>query len=144
MTNILIPSTLMTLSYNGKIFPKEEPLLENNYTLEVLRQTGANCQIFAYLLLRHYDFIVPNYRSSELWADTEFSKEIQENYEPLDILFFNKTSESYGAHLAVYIGNNKAIHLSKTNNMPVIWDIETFFEDARYTVLLGGKRFSNS
>ncbi len=130
---INIPSWLMDISYNGRIFP--------NGTTHDMTKMGANCQVFAYYLLRSHGLIVPDYRSSELWADTEFSALISENYQPLDILFFHKTSNSYGAHVAVYIGNNQAIHLSKQEGKPVIWDIDTFFQYPKYEFLLGGKRF---
>jgi len=85
--------------------------------------------------------IVPEYRSSELWSDTEYSEVVQDNFKPLDILFFHKREEAYGAHIAVYLGNDKAIHLSKKVGKPVIWEINTFFEYPRYQFLLGGKRF---
>ena len=75
---------------------------------------------------------VPDLRSSELWADTEYSKLVTENYQPLDILFFHKKNDAYGAHVAVFLGDGKAIHNAKKIGLPVIWDIETFFQ---YTVL---------
>lgn len=126
-------ATLMTIKYNGRIIP-------NGKTHDLFK-VGANCQVFAYYLLRSYGFVVPDFRSSELWADREFSELITDNYQPLDILFFHKKNESYGAHIAVYIGNNQAIHLSKKIGTPVIWTLDTFFEYPRYTFLLGGKRF---
>ena len=132
-TKIEIPDWLMQINYNGKIIP--------NGTNQDIATTGANCQVFTYHLLRSHQLIVPEYRSSELWSDTEFSELITENYHPLDILFFHKVNEAYGAHLAVYLGNNQAIHLSKKIGKPVVWDMETFFEYPRYRFLLGGKRF---
>ena len=132
-TKIEIPDWLMQINYNGKIIP--------NDTSHNIAKTGANCQVFAYHLLRSHQFIVPEYRSSELWADTEFSEVITENFQPLDILFFHKKEESYGAHIAIYLGNDKAIHLSKKVGKPVVWDMKTFFEYPRYQFLLGAKRF---
>lgn len=35
---------------------------------------GANCQVFAYNLLRDFGLNPPNYRSSELWNDSELSE----------------------------------------------------------------------
>lgn len=132
-TQIEIPHWLMQIEYNGKIIPNE--------TTHDIVNVGANCQVFAYHLLRSHHLIVPEYRSSELWSDAEFSEIVSGDYEPLDILFFHKKEESYGAHLAVYVGNNQAIHLSKKIGKPVVWNIETFFEYSRYKFLLGGKRF---
>lgn len=134
MTNqINLPDWLFNISYNGKIIPNGE----QHDMLEV----GANCQVFAYYLLREHGFYVPKYRSSELWADTEFSEVILSNFQPFDILFFHKKQEAYGAHVAVYLGNNQAIHLSKRMNKPVIWSVESFYQYPEYQFLLGGKRF---
>lgn len=131
--NIAFPQELMAVKYNGKIIP-------NGKTHDMLK-TGANCQVFAYHILRLNGFKVPDYRSSELWSDTEFSTVIQDNFQPLDILFFNKTENAYGAHIAVYLGNNQAIHLAKSIGKPVIWTIEEFLKLEKYQVLIGGKRF---
>ena len=132
-TTIEIPNWLMQVKYNGQIIP--------NGISHDIAKVGANCQVFAFHLLRSHQLIVPEYRSSELWADSEFSEVITDHFQPLDLLFFHKKEESYGAHIAVYIGNNQAIHLAKKIGKPVIWDIKTFFEYPRYQFLLGGKRF---
>ncbi|EPT9328213.1 MULTISPECIES: hypothetical protein [unclassified Vibrio] len=39
---------------------------------------GANCQVFAYNLLKDFGLNPPNYRSSELWGDSEFSEVVTE------------------------------------------------------------------
>lgn len=130
-SNVL--DALLDVSYNGKIIPNGEK--SDIFTI------GANCQVFAYYILREHGLYVPEYRSSELWADEEYSEQILENFQPLDILFFHRKEEAYGAHLAVYIGNNQAIHLSKRLGKPIIWTIEDFFECPEYNFLLGGKRF---
>lgn len=133
MNKIIIPDHLIQLKYNARIIP--------NGSHYDLAKTGANCQVFAYALLRHYGYIVPDLRSSELWEDVDFSKKITANYQPFDILFFHKKEAAYGAHLAVYIGDNQAIHNAKKIGNPVIWDMVTFFEYPAYQYLLGGKRF---
>ncbi len=131
---IQFPKWLMDIQYNGRIIP-------NGETHDIV-VTGANCQVFAYQLLRFNDIIVPDFRSSELWEDVEFSRLVErENFRPLDLLFFHRKEEAYGAHIAVYLGNNQAIHLSRKNGLPVIWDIGTFLEQTAYLFLLGGKRF---
>lgn len=130
---ITIPPYLMEIQYNGRIIPNGKT---HNITI-----TGANCQVFAYHILRSHGLIVPDYRSSELWEDSEFSEKITDNFQPLDLLFFNKKNEAYGAHIAIYLGDNKVIHNSKKIGLPVIWDMETFFKKSKYAVLLGGKRF---
>lgn len=128
-----IPGWLTTIQYNGKVTPHTAPF--------DIATTGSNCQVFSYHLLRHYNLVVPNFWSSELWSDTEFSEVITEDYQPLDILFFHRKEDAYGAHVGVYIGNNQVIHLSKQEGLPVIWEIEHFFTYPKYQFLLGGKRF---
>lgn len=130
---ITIPPDWMNIAYNGKIIPNGKP--------HDMLISGANCQVFAFALLRRYGLKVPDFRSSELWADGEYSTVIQNDYLPLDILFFHKREEAYGAHIAVYIGNGQAIHLSKRVGKPMIWDVNHFFEYTEYQFLLGGKRF---
>ena len=65
-----IPEWLMKINYNGKIIPngKEYDLMK----------TGANCQVFAYYILRLNNRIVPDFRSSELWADVEYSELVKD------------------------------------------------------------------
>lgn len=125
----------MDIQYNGRIIP-------NGQTHDIVN-TGANCQVFAYQLLRYNELVVPDFRSSELWEDAEFSELITENFHSLDLLFFHKKEEAYGAHIAVYLGENRAIHLSRKNGIPVVWEIATFLEQPAYSFLLGGKRFFN-
>ncbi len=133
---ITIAIELMTIPYNAKIIPNGKP--------HNIHQTGANCQVFAYHILRQNGFIVPDYRSSELWSDTTYSIQINEVYQPYDLLFFHKTQQAYGAHIAIYIGDNKAIHLSKAIGKPVVWEVETFFQYPQYQFLLGAKRFKKN
>jgi murein DD-endopeptidase / murein LD-carboxypeptidase len=102
-------------------------------------KNGSNCQYFAYELLRHFGYTVPDLRSSDLWEDTEYS-EIVNEFEPLDILFFNTDSKSYGAHVGLYIGAGKVIHLSKEVGYPTIWSLEEFQSRDHYSCLIGGKR----
>lgn len=130
---IIFPKELMIVQYNGKIIP-------NGKTHNLL-ETGANCQVFAYHILRLNGYKVPDFRSSELWSDMEYSMVVHDNFQPLDILFFHKTKNPFGAHLAIYLGNDKVIHLSKSIRKPVIWTIEAFLQLEKYKVLIGGKRF---
>jgi hypothetical protein len=53
-------------------------------------ETGANCQNFAYELLRYFGRHVPFLRSSNLWDDTEHTI-VVDKYQPLDLLLFNRT-----------------------------------------------------
>ena len=129
---IKVPSWYMDIRYNGKVIPngQKHNMLEN----------GANCQVFAYALLRLNDKVVPDLRSKELWEDQGLSETVK-TFEPLDILFFKKDDNPWGAHVGVYIGNDQVIHLAKKQEYPVIWDLDKFQEFDEYKVLIGGKRF---
>ncbi|MDD3793732.1 MAG: cell wall hydrolase [Candidatus Gracilibacteria bacterium] len=131
--SIIIPNYFINIVYNSKIIPNE--------TKYDIIKTGANCQVFSYELLRFNNKKVPDLRSKELWEDNIYSKVIFNDFKPLDILFFNSKSEYYGAHLGVYIGNNKVLHISKDIGYPVIWEIKDFQNVEKYKFFLGAKRF---
>jgi len=128
-----IPARFLRVRYNGTCYPGKPGL----HGLS----GGANCQHFAYELLRHFDREVPNLRSSELWADTRHSK-VATRLRPLDLLLFNRTRRARGAHVAVYLGAGKAVHLCKAIGRPVIWNLKEFGELDSYRVFVGGKRFA--
>lgn len=130
---ITIPSWLLKVKYNGRIIPNGKP-----HDIAIV---GANCQVFAIHLLREYNVFVPEFRSSELWEDTEYSEKIMDDFQPLDLLFFHKKKNAYGAHIAIFIGDNQVVHSAKKNGFPVIWNLDTFFEHPEYQFLLGAKRF---
>lgn len=102
---------------------------------------GANCQQYAYELLRHYGLEPPTVRSSELFADEASSRHVTEPG-PLDLLLFNRTDDPYGAHVAVYLGQGRAVHLSLEVGRPVVWPLEEFFRHERYRTLVGIKRIT--
>ena len=101
---------------------------------------GANCQQFAYELLRHFNFAPPDYRSSELWEDETHTRTVVGELEPCDLLLFNRTPAAWGAHVAVYLGSELAIHLSQRAGVPVIWTIEDFGSRPEYVCFIGAKR----
>jgi lipoprotein Spr len=128
---IVIPRKFLRVQYNGACYPGAPDL-------RGLAQ-GANCQHFAYELLRHFGRAVPDLRSSDLWSDTRFTRPVV-RLRPLDLLLFNRTRRAWGAHLAVYLGGGRAIHLSKQVGTPIVWTLEEFAEHERYRVYLGAKR----
>lgn len=103
---------------------------------------GANCQNFAYELLRHVGRHVPYLRSSNLWEDTEHTT-IAAEPRALDLLLFNRSTNSWGAHVALHVGDDQAIHLSKKIGEPVVWPLARFREQAEYAVFIGAKRVKN-
>ena len=100
---------------------------------------GANCQQLAYELLRHFGFTVPDLRSSELWDDTEHTTRA-ETLEPFDLLLFSPDDSAFGAHVGVYLGDGKVIHLSKEAGVPEVRELAWFRDAPHYRTLLGGKR----
>ncbi len=128
---IAIPRKFLRVQYNGACYPGAP-------NLRGLAQ-GANCQHFAYELLRHFGRAVPDLRSSDLWNDTHYTRRVV-RLRPLDLLLFNRTRRAWGAHVAVYLGRGRAIHLSKQVGTPIVWTLEEFAEHERYQVYLGTKR----
>ena len=102
-------------------------------------KTGANCQRFVYELLRHFGREIPEFRSSELWRDRKYTIAAQ-NPAPMDIMLFNRSADPWGAHLGLYLGAGKVIHLSKAVGYPAIWRIGEFAGHERYRIFIGAKR----
>lgn len=130
-SSITIPAHLLTVRYNAGVHPGVAHPADLS--------TGANCQVFAYELLAHFGIAFPPLRSSELWADTEHSRVVTE-FQPLDLLLFGKTADAFGAHVAVHVGEGRAIHLSRAVGLPVEWAVEDFATYENYRVLIGAKR----
>lgn len=126
-----IPPYFLNVCYNGAHYPCSA----NTNGLE----GGANCQQFAYELLRHFGWRIPNLRSRELWEDTVHTQRV-EHLQPLDLLLWNKTADPYGAHVGVYVGDGQAIHLSRENGHPVIEPLAQLVQNPLYCVFVGAKR----
>lgn len=136
MNTIKLPEWYMDIKYNPKIVP--------DWKKQDIISTWSNCQVYAYELLRLNNKNVPDYRSSELWEDTIYSNIVSWEYEPLDILFFNKENNPYGAHLGIYIWNNKVLHNSKDIWKPAISEFGYFQEIEKYKICIWAKRFRNN
>lgn len=126
-----IPAQFLSVRYDGSRFPGAPGVSGV--------AGGANCQQFAYELLRHFGFVVPDLRSSDLWDDTEHTTRV-ERLEPFDLLLFSPDGRAFGAHVGVYLGDGQVIHLSKEAGVPEVRDLTWFENTPRYRVLLGGKR----
>ena len=122
-----IPSAFWTVPYDGARFPATDIA------------AGANCQAFAYALLRHFGRSISDFRSSELWDDASETERVAD-LAPLDLLLFNRTADAYGAHVGVYLGEGRVIHLSQRVGRPAIWPLERFAREPGYEVLVGAKR----
>ena len=67
-------------------------------------EDGANCQQYAYEFVRAFGFIIPDYRSSELWADTTHSQ-FSKRPKRFDLVLVHNAPIAWGAHVGVYLGN---------------------------------------
>ncbi|MFI1584892.1 cell wall hydrolase [Embleya sp. NPDC020630] len=104
---------------------------------------GANCQLYAYAFLGHYGLYVPPLRSSELWAE-EVTRRVVE-FAPLDLLLFDggprpDRAPGYGAHVGVFLGHGRVLHLCREVGRPAIWGFADFAARPAYARLLGAKR----
>ncbi|MEJ0025892.1 MAG: NlpC/P60 family protein [Rhizomicrobium sp.] len=122
-----IPSAFWAVPYRGECFPARDVA------------AGANCQAFAYALLRHFGPTISDFRSSDLWDDTAETERVAD-LAPLDLLLFNRTADAYGAHVGVYLGEGRVIHLAKRVGTPAIWPLERFAREPGYEVFIGAKR----
>lgn len=128
---IHIPNNFLTVKYKGARIPG----VENQADLTL----GANCQVFAYELLRVNGLDAPNLRSSELWSDTFYST-VTDSLQPLDLMLYNPDSNAFGAHVGVYIGKGKIIHLSFQNQIPEIIEHINMLDNEKYHIFIGAKR----
>lgn len=101
---------------------------------------GANCQRYAYAVLRHCGLVLPPFRSSELWSDTDYTDVVTGDLAPLDMVLFAADSHPHGAHVGLWTGADGVLHLAKSVGLPAIWSLEQFAERTEYRVLIGAKR----
>lgn len=126
-----IPKAFVDVQYNAKRIPS----VENASDLSL----GANCQLYAYELLRHYGKNIPPFRSSNLWEDTEYTQKV-DTPKFLDLMLYNKTPDAYGAHIGLYVGNNQILHLSFDIGHPVIQQHNELISQEKYACFIGAKR----
>ena len=98
-------------------------------------EAGANCQVYAYAVLRHFGWQIPPLRSSELLADTTATVCVTGPPEPLDLMLFGKRADAYGAHVGVYVGDGEVLHLSKEVGRPAVWPLDEFRRRRRYQLV---------
>jgi hypothetical protein len=104
---------------------------------------GANCQLYAYAVLRHFGLDVPSLRASALWSDPRLTT-VTDDEQPLDLVLYNASWDSYGAHVAVLVGDDALLHLSDEVGHPVVWTEHDFAQRDRYQIRLGARRVKNS
>lgn len=99
---------------------------------------GANCQLWAYEVLGHFGLDVADLRSDQLWEDTTSTRHV-ELPRPLDLVLYNDSANSYGAHVGVWMGGATA-HLCEEVGRPTVWLQSEFEGRARYATRIGFKR----
>lgn len=129
---IAIPTAFWEVEYNAAHFPGAP----DTNGLE----GGANCQQFAYELLRANGYVIGDMRSSELWADKTDTMRARGRLEGGDLLLFHFKADAWGAHVAVYVGEDRAIHLAQRIGKPAIWAMSEFLDDPLYRHFIGAKR----
>ena len=101
---------------------------------------GANCQQFAYSVLRYFGFSIPDFRSSELWDDRVHTDMVDGPLRTFDLLLWNDRPEAWGAHVGLYIGDDRAMHLARSVGRPAVWTLAEFARRTEYRVFIGAKR----
>jgi hypothetical protein len=100
---------------------------------------ASNCQRFAYGVLSLFGRECPPLRSSNLWDDTTSSVHVREPA-ALDLVLFNATDDSFGAHIGVWMAPDEVLHLCKEIGTPSVWSLTDFAKRPRYRVVVGFKR----
>ncbi|GHD87810.1 hydrolase [Streptomyces naganishii] len=129
-----LPPTLRTVAHAGSRYPGS-PAVAARPDLAA----GANCQLYAYAVLRHFGLAAPPLRSSDLWADTRATVPVARP-RSLDLLLFGPTKDPYGAHVGVWAGADQVLHLCAEVGRPAVWGLAEFAARERYRVLIGFKR----
>ncbi|MFE3269046.1 hydrolase [Streptomyces sp. NPDC059215] len=129
-----LPEGIWATPYVGRRFPGSRSVAGRPGLAD-----GANCQYFAYEVLRHFGPRLPAWRSSELWDDTLLTERVGEP-RPLDLALFNSGEQAWGAHVGVVVGEGGVLHLCAEVGRPVIWPLAEFARRERYRTLLGFKR----
>jgi hypothetical protein len=100
---------------------------------------GANCQLFAYEVLRHFGYDPPDLRSSELWDDTGSTQRVAVP-RPLDLVLVNTSKDPWGAHVGVWADEDQVLHLCAETGRPALWNLAQFAARPSYRELVGYKR----
>ncbi len=100
---------------------------------------GANCQLYAYAVLRQHGFVLPDLRSDELWRDSEHTV-VADRMAPFDLVLVHDNPASWGAHVGVCVGADLVLHLSKRIGVPAIETLAELQQRDAYRCLIGYKR----
>ena len=128
---IPIPDHLWDVQYNSDHFPGAPSVRGVD--------GGTNCQQYAYTVLRHFGFVIPDFRSSDLWEDILHTRTTS-SPTPFDLVLVHNEPESYGAHVGVYVGDGLVLHLSRQIDAPALETFSEIQSREQYRYLVGFKR----
>ncbi|MGB3444100.1 MAG: hydrolase [Actinophytocola sp.] len=135
---IELPDSYWEVRYVGARYPGAPAVLARPGLVD-----GANCQLFAYEVLRHFGYDPPDLRSSELWADTGSTQRVTVPRQ-LDLVLVNSSNDAWGAHVGVWAGkdagDDKVLHLCAETGRPALWSLAMFAVRPSYRELVGYKR----
>jgi hypothetical protein len=129
-----LPDAYWDVRYVGARYPGAPVVLRNPDLTE-----GANCQLFAFEVLRHFGLAPPELRSSELWLDTAATQRVTVP-KPLDLVLLNATRDPWGAHIGLWAGDDQVLHLCAEVGRPALWNLAMFAARPSYRTLVGFKR----
>ncbi|MFF1378693.1 hydrolase [Streptomyces sp. NPDC058308] len=129
-----LPAEFWTFPYDRSRFPGAAAV-----AAQPSLTAGANRQLFAYEVLRHFGLAPPALRSAGLWSDTKATVH-GPVAQHLDLLLSNATASAYGAHVAVCAGDDAILHLRAEAGHPTVWGPADFTARERYSVRRGAKR----
>lgn len=131
---IELPDSFWEVRYVGARYPGSPAVLARPGLAD-----GANCQLFAYEVLRHFGYDPPDLRSSELWDDTVSTQRVAVP-RPLDLVLVNSTNDAWGAHMGVWADDDRVLHLCAETGRPALWGLAQFAARPSYRELVGYKR----
>jgi hypothetical protein len=138
---IELPDSFWEVRYVGARYPGSPAVLARPGLAD-----GANCQLFAYEVLRHFGYDPPDLRSSELWDDTVSTQRVAVP-RPLDLVLVNSSNDPWGAHVGVWAGtdahDDRVLHLCAETGRPALWSLAQFAARPSYRELVGYKRVTS-
>ncbi|MGO6853877.1 hypothetical protein ACCS68_26180 [Rhizobium beringeri] len=125
-----IPPQFWGVRYKGEHFPGARDVRGV--------EGGANCQQYAYSMLKHFGFQLPDFRSSDLWDDT-VDTAVSQEMKLFDLVLLNGEPRSFGAHVGLSLGQRLVLHLSKRIGFPAIETLEQMQDRHEHRFLIGFK-----
>lgn len=129
-----LPAEFWDVEYVGDRYPGSPAV-----TARPGLDAGANCQLYAYAVLRQLGLEPPDLRSSDLWSDASATARVTVP-KPLDLVLVSRSADAWGAHVGVWAADDQILHLCAEVARPAVWTMADFVARERYRVLVGFKR----